>query len=548
MSLYGAFSASTLGLLSQSHAINTIGVNIANVNTGGYKRTDTQFQTVLSRALFEQSDLGGIKPIDVQRIDVQGQLVPTANDLDIAINGDGFFILSPTLTPGSELSYSRDGAFQVRVQNQVTTVDSTGQTTGTSSTNQGYIVDKNGLFLLGWVPNATTGAFPTTGAGGLQALRVDNAFFANSFQATTQVEVGLNLPAENAIITNHATAVTAFENGTPQTGFEHYEFFVVDSLGTRQTVRLNFTKSADNTWQVSATTQRTPVKQVDSVTLAGTIEAGDTYTVTVSGTAFNYTTTGAELGINAVRDNLITQINNNATLPVTASAGGTGVITLTSDTAGSAFTTVVAATNGGATANNTATAANTTANVTSTVTTATSTLAFNSKGTFTTTPTPLNFSISTFPGGGAATFTLDYSRVTQFSGGFLPNFIDTNGFAKSNLSGLHWEADGRLIGTFDNEFDRALYKIPVATFPSPNNLEAKNGMVFSETQASGTSTVTAVDATGGAEFAPGTVELSNVALEDQFARMIQAQAVYNASATAFKTVDEMTVVARDLKA
>jgi flagellar hook protein FlgE len=537
MAIYGAFSAVTLGLLGQSHAINTIGTNIANVNTGGYKRTDTQFQTVLSRALFEQSDLGGIKPLDVQRVDVQGQLVGTANDLDLAINGDGFFIVSPTITPGNELFYTRDGAFQVRV----------GTNASGAPTNEGYIADKNGFYLLGWVPNATTGAFPSSGAGGLQALRVDTAFFANTFQATTEVDIGLNLPAENAIISNHATAVASFESGSTPTGFEHYEFFVIDSLGTRQTVRLNFTKSADNTWQVSATTQRTAVAQVDTVTLAGTIEAGDQYSVTISGTTFTRTATAADT-LTTIRDALVTQINNNTTLPVTASAGGTGVITLTADTAGSAFTSSASATNGGVIANNTATAVNTTANVTSTVTTAASTLTFNSKGTFTTTPTPLNFSISTFPGGGAATFTVDVSRVTQFSGGFLPNFIDTNGFAKSNLTGLHWESDGRLVGVFDNEFDRALYKIPVAIFPSPNNLEAKSGNVFAETQASGTSTVTAVDATGAAEFAPSTVELSNVALEDQFTRMIQAQAVYNASATAFKTVDEMTVVARDLKA
>lgn len=538
MAIYGAFSAVTLGLLGQSHAINTIGTNIANVNTGGYKRTDTQFQTVLSRALFEQSDLGGIKPLDVQRVDVQGQLVATANDLDLAINGAGFFIVSPTITPGNQLFYTRDGSFQVRV----------GRDANGAPTDEGFITDKNGFYLLGWEPD-DNGVFPTGGSGSLQALRVDHDFFADTFETTTEATIGLNLPANNPVIANHANAVAQFNSGTTPAGFEHYAFTIVDSNGNRQTVRLNFTKSDVNQWQVSATTEQTAVAQIDSVTLAGTIEAGDTYTVTINGTPFNYTTTGAEGDIDAVRNSLITLINNNATLPVTASAGGTGIITLTADTAGSAFTTVASATNGGATANNTATVATTTPNTPSTATTAATTLTFDGDGTPASgSPSTLNFSISTFPNGGSATFAVDISGFTQFASDFLPLFTDTNGFQKSDLTGLRWETDGRLIGNFNTEFDRALYKVPVAIFTSPNNLEAKNGNVFAETEASGEAEIFAVDETGLAEFVPGTVELSNVVLEDQFTRMIQAQAIYNASATAFKTVDEMTVVARDLKA
>ena len=72
MSGYGLFQPSTLGMKSQSHRLNTIGYNIANVNTGGFKRTDTEFETVLSKNFFSQSDNGGVKPYARATNDVQG--------------------------------------------------------------------------------------------------------------------------------------------------------------------------------------------------------------------------------------------------------------------------------------------------------------------------------------------------------------------------------------------------------------------------------------------------------------------------------------------
>ena len=74
MAGYGLLQSSTLGMLSQSTAISNIGVNIANVTTGGYKATDINFQTLVGQTIDKQSDLGGVKPIRTQRIDRQGLL------------------------------------------------------------------------------------------------------------------------------------------------------------------------------------------------------------------------------------------------------------------------------------------------------------------------------------------------------------------------------------------------------------------------------------------------------------------------------------------
>jgi flagellar hook-associated protein 3 FlgL len=87
--------------------------------------------------------------------------------------------------------------------------------------------------------------------------------------------------------------------------------------------------------------------QVNTVTLAGSVQTGDVYSVNVNGTDVSYTVTGSEANMAAVRDNFFAAINANATVSasVTAAASGTDAITITSDTAGTAFTSTSSSTN-----------------------------------------------------------------------------------------------------------------------------------------------------------------------------------------------------------
>ena len=68
---YSLFQTATLGMMSQAQALNTIGSNIANVSTGGFKRTDTRFATVLSDTINNAAGtnteraLGGVQPRDL---------------------------------------------------------------------------------------------------------------------------------------------------------------------------------------------------------------------------------------------------------------------------------------------------------------------------------------------------------------------------------------------------------------------------------------------------------------------------------------------------
>ncbi|HJO97057.1 MAG TPA: flagellar hook-basal body complex protein, partial [Rhodospirillales bacterium] len=92
-----------------------------------------------------------------------------------------------------------------------------------------------------------------------------------------------------------------------------------------------------------------------------------------------------------------------------------------------------------------------------------------------------------------------------------------------------------------------IYKVPLAQFANPNALEMKNGNVFAESGESGTPNVVVAGANGFATFLPNSREMSNVDMADEFTRMIVTQTAYNSPASVFRTVDEMTETARDLK-
>jgi len=355
MPVYNLFQVPTLGMRSQAHALNTIGINVANVNAGGYKRTDTHFETLISKSIYQQSDIGGIRPKDYQRISEQGFVNASSRDLDVAINGDGFFYVSPTFDVTDEIYFTRDGSFQVgTADGQTSSV--TADDNSTITISNGYLVDKNGYYVLGVAADPNTGLFSANAT--LQPLRIDEWTFVNEFTSTTTANLGLNLPASNGIVADHAGVVLAANAGTNNDNLETFIVEVVDSNGVKQSAQLNFTKrqitrtgtsGETSIWDVSATTSRASSPQIDTVMLAGTAETNDTYSVTVNGTTVNYTTTGAEGNLAAIRAAMVAAINANPTIAAiaTASAGNSpGEITITANAAATSLTTTATAGDG----------------------------------------------------------------------------------------------------------------------------------------------------------------------------------------------------------
>ena len=219
MTVNWAFSAATQGMMSQAHALNNIGINIANVSTGGFRRTDTQFATVLGRSLDHESDLSGVRPRDFQRVDDQGFMVASDRSLDVALNGKGFFIVNTEEGGSGKKLYTRDGSFKQVLGAPVTV---TGNNNLPITVKKGFLADKNGYYVQGFAPDAN-GVFPTSGT--LQSLRIDQFAFAGNNQPTTSARLHLNLPAGDAI-----------------GDVRQYSIEVVDSTGPRNSTNLNFTR------------------------------------------------------------------------------------------------------------------------------------------------------------------------------------------------------------------------------------------------------------------------------------------------------------------
>ena len=92
MSINSAMIAGVAGLASNSTALAVISDNIANVNTVGYKKTHSDFATMVTKTQSTDSySAGGVRAIARSIIDDQGLLESTASSTDLAISGDGFF-------------------------------------------------------------------------------------------------------------------------------------------------------------------------------------------------------------------------------------------------------------------------------------------------------------------------------------------------------------------------------------------------------------------------------------------------------------------------
>jgi flagellar basal-body rod protein FlgG len=126
------WSASS-GMLAQQLNIDVISHNLSNVNTNGFKKSRLEFQDLLYETIrgasptadggYVPSDLSvghGVRPSATLRIFSTGNLQLTQNPLDVAIEGDGFFVVE---LPSGEEAYTRDGSFKLDADGDLVTTD-----------------------------------------------------------------------------------------------------------------------------------------------------------------------------------------------------------------------------------------------------------------------------------------------------------------------------------------------------------------------------------------------------------------------------------------
>ncbi len=224
----GLFSGRS-GIASHGVAIAVVGDNISNASTIGYKRSRTEFEDIVAGGQTASKVVGSGSSVSaISNIFEQGTLEFTGRALDLAIDGNGYFVVSKN---GQRL-YTRAGNFRVD--------------------DEGFVVTQKGERVMG---------FPANGTGALEEINVNTISQSNI--DTENVDMTGNLNANSDLLAGGAASIPTVlgtgANGTSMASRPSYadlseasEFSTVvnvfDSLGTSHVVTVHFFHTAANTW------------------------------------------------------------------------------------------------------------------------------------------------------------------------------------------------------------------------------------------------------------------------------------------------------------
>jgi flagellar hook protein FlgE len=227
-----SFQVALSGLNAASTDLQVTSNNIANANTIGFKSARAEFADVYSG---DASGIGnGVRLTDVRQEFTKGNVEITERQLDLAISGNGFFIVNDQ----GALLYSRVGAFGLN--------------------SDGYVENAEGERLQIYLPTGT-GSFNTGALNDLQ-LTTETA----PPQASTAVSMNINLPADAVV-----PAVAPFDPADPQTYNHSTSTVVFDSLGVAHTATYFFGRTAGG-WEVNMTFDGTVIGTAQPFTFNST--------------------------------------------------------------------------------------------------------------------------------------------------------------------------------------------------------------------------------------------------------------------------------------
>lgn len=550
MSLFGAMTSGVSALGAQSGAMGAIADNIANVNTVGYKNAKVAFQTLVTKqASSTMYSAGGVQARPRNSVDVQGLLQPSVSQTDMAIAGDGFFVVNAAKQPDvrDQYLFSRAGSF--------------------SKDADGFLRNTAGYYLQAWPTDADGDVILPPGSGA--ALTNENVISPDFLQTvdlnrvavnaeeTSEISIGANLPSNAAVGDNHALDV---------------QFF--DTLGNTNAVAFSFTKSGVNQWDLAVEPPTgaavvtlydgvgNPTRSVGQLEFVGVPDVGES--VVIGGTTYNFVAGATVPGANDVQvdggrnlaqivGSLRDEVNLDIAGIASAKPNNAAVLLLTGDAANIAVDP-----NGVSSSGQPATKQTTAYIVDARVNTAPA-FVFSSNG-FPTTITSERMSVRGFEAGAADMDDVDLDgdgqvdvarimlkfgadngadNLNQFAGEFLPGAIQQNGSPFGTFSDIAIREDGVIEAVFKNGARRPIYRMPVATFSSPDGLQSRNGNVYNATENSGDPTLRNADSGPAGKVVANALEGSTVDIGEEFTSMIVTQRAYSAATRVISTADDM---------
>lgn len=558
MGLTTAMYTGLSGMNVNQTRIDTIGNNIANVNTTAFKSSRTLFQSQLSRLLSAgngpSATSGGVNPTQIglgavvaatQRDMTAGSVETTGLNSDAAIQGGGFFIVQ---RPNGQQVYTRDGSFAVDTDNRLVTTD--------GFAVRGYGVDANFNVIPGVLTDITIPRGSLTLAKATQTVTMDGDLSAGGTVATQG-----STTASQALVDGGGGAASA---GTALTDLRAASvpgttlFAAGDSLTVSGMTRggsvlpdRTFVVGTDGstlgdfaTWlqgaaliDTSAGVPGTPGVAVENGQLVIRSNAGESNAIalnanTVRNTTgstlpFNFTETAAATGSGVasaftIYDSLGNPVNVSATyaLESLAATGPVWRYYLSAPNGAGALQTI-----------------------------GTGTVTFDNNGNFVSASgNQFNLDRSGTGATSPQQITLDFGAVNGLST-LTSGVVSTqDGYPTGTLVDFGIGQDGTINGTFSNGLNRPLGQIALASFSNPLGLVADSDNVYTEGPNSGPPIVTAPGMGSAGQLLGGALELSNVDLSREFIGLITSSAAFQASSRVISTssdmLDQLLLIAR----
>ncbi len=546
MSVFGALFTAVSGLSAQSTSIGMISNNIANVNTVGYKRIDSDFASLVTTESRSTAYApGSVRSIQRARVSEQGILQQSSSATDVAVSGNGFFVVKNSATDTTaEPVYTRAGSF--------------------SEDASGVLRNSAGYFLQGW-PIDQNGNLPASQADISSLEPINVAFLGGLTLPTTAAALSMNLQADE---TPTSYPVTAGFTADFSRSIKVY-----DSLGAGHDLTVNFKKMESPT--TSAIGGFNIGAIVGAIGDHANFDGTETFTIQVGGipaVAQTVTLDGdvAQLlsDINGITDPATgltvayANLDENGYLVIRARNIGDNIIM--ADGVGTPLALATKLNMPGAIGTTAAPTAPTL------LTPLDATNAANTEGWWEVdfrTPTGAIISSGSvnFTGGGALNgstdlngeipisltnidwangadlqdIDFDMAGFTQFSGQYNVISSSQNGAELGLRTGVSIDEDGFVVAQFSNGQSSRLFKLAIATFANENGLTELSGNVYRESDSSGSFNLREANQGSAGGIASGSLEASNVDLADEFSKMIVTQRAYSSNTKVINTADQM---------
>lgn len=538
-----AISIGTTGLTASSKQMDVIGNNLANSNTLGFKAGNTYFSSMLNQSLSSSGSMAVGQGVAVAAIATQfsqGSFETTGNATDLAIDGDGFFVVKDA---NDASYYTRAGAFHV--------------------SKEGLLVDGNNYKVQGFsASKAALSVSTDTGVEKPQDISFDNAM--SNAKATTEVSIGANLDDNTA----YGEKFNVSQN-------------VFDSRGQIHNLAITFLKTEGNgIWGFDAKLDDTNLSDTSEQQASGlTFDKNGAllgmYTGTVptagAGTPAGVSAAGGVIVSTSVaKPGQLFKDASGITLTKEAPAGvwtvttpdvyehaiawqeainGNEILKVDLDGKGGSD---IAFDLGATTGNQWAAADTVTFGVTKTdvaptdVTLTFGQLSSNTNGEVSTIGLTSGTGASTknkitwnLVGDGAKT-------ITGYASSSVLKSLADNGYTFGVLQSLNVEPDGIINGFFTNGQTSKLGQLILASFRDPSGLK-KIGNYFGATSSSGEAITNKAGSSGLGEIMNHSLEISNTDVAKEFINMITAQRAYQASSRIITTADQMLTELMNIK-